>query len=447
MAWFSVLSAALIGWSAAEEAAPGLEVVYAGRLSQTEAKSPALTFNYHVLVLSADGARADLAWSVEERGAGGWQWPERFGEFGAWAKSQKSTFRRPALLNEYDGTDYVVPLPAPLFEYRHELRADAVFREGQIEYTVIGDGMTAERACWRVEAVLPRGRRQTFAVEKSTGLLVSLQERLVQGRGVPFELQVELQSAKKRSAEEAARWNGAWKELLDLQTALARNLDRPRAELSQAQIETTQAALKTLPETLAGTPWAKLSDAMVRDLQQQSRRQVGVAGLEKKFVGGGLPEFTLKSMNGMDLHSEDWKDQVVVLHFWEYPGDKLTEPYGQVGYLDFLNDKRKKLGVRIIGVAVDERFNEPSKKNEALRSVRKLQQFMNLGYDLALDSGDAVGQLGDPRKLNAKLPLWIVVGADGKIAHYKSGLYDMQPDEGLRALDEAILEAVKQRPR
>src|SRR5262249_34438941 len=158
-----------------------------------------------------------------------------------------------------------------------------------------------------------------------------------------------------------------------------------------------------------------------------------------------FPEITLRGLDGSEIESTDWKGQIVVLHFWEYLGDKLSEPYGQVAYLDFLNDKRKKLGVKVIGVAVDSRFTDPAQKAVAIRSVRKLQQFMHLAYDLVTDDGSALADLGDPRKLNSKLPLWIVVGADGKIAHYKSGLYDIQPDEGLKQLDEVVLQEVKKR--
>jgi peroxiredoxin len=434
-------------FGAAEEIAPGLELVYSGKLTQPEEKSPAKSFSYHAVILAATDDRMDVAWQVEERGGGGWQWPERFGEFGVLAKSQKSEHRRTALLHEYDGTDYAVALPSPVFEYRDKLQADAQFREGQVEYTVTGTGEVSGRECFRVEAALPRSRRQTLAIEKASGLLVSLNERLFLGQGVSFELQLELQSAKTRSAEELASWNAGWSKLLELQTKLARNIDRPRADLSPAQFETAQAAAKTLPQALEGTPWEKLAGLITRDLQQQSRRLSGVAGLEKKYVGQPFPEITLRAFDGEEIESADWKGQIVVLHFWEYPGDKLAEPYGQVGYLDFLYDKRKKLGVKVIGVAVDSRFTDPAQKSAALRSVRKLQQFMNLAYDLVSDDGAALSELGDPRKLNAKLPLWIVVGADGKIAHYKTGLYELQPDEGLKQLDEAVLEAVKKRPR
>ncbi len=435
------------GVAAAEEIAPGLELTYAGKLTQADEKAPAKSFSVHAVVLAVGEQRTDVAWQLEERGGGGWQWPERFGEIGALAKTQKPEHRRPALLHDYEGDNFVVALPTPIFEYRGQLKKDAAFREGQAEYTVTGDGETSGHDCWRVEATLPRSRRQTMAIEKTSGLLVSLDERLFLGRGVAFELHLELQAAKPHPAEDVARWTAGWTKLVELQSQLARNPERPQEELSAKQLELALASTKSLSTLVAGTPWEKFAGLITRDLQQQSRRQTGVAGLEKKFLGKELPEITLKSFNGDELESADWKGQVVVLHFWEYPGDKLSEPYGQIGYLDFLYDKRKKLGVKVIGVAVDSRFTDPAQKTAAIRSVRKIQQFMNLSYDLLLDDGSAVANLGDPRKLNAKLPLWIVVAADGTIAHYKTGLYDMQPDEGLKQLDDAVLEAVKKRPR
>ena len=46
-----------------------------------------------------------------------------------------------------------------------------------------------------------------------------------------------------------------------------------------------------------------------------------------------------------------------MLHFWEYRDQPLKEPYGQVGYLEFLFQKRKEEGVKVYGVAVDGRLN------------------------------------------------------------------------------------------
>ena len=80
----------------------------------------------------------------------------------------------------------------------------------------------------------------------------------------------------------------------------------------------------------------------------------------------------------------------------------------------------------------------------ALRSIRGLKEFMNLGYEITVDDGTLLGKLGDPRRLGAKLPLWVVLGPDGKIVHYHVGFYAIKPDEGLRQLDGIVVDLIKQ---
>jgi len=155
------------------------------------------------------------------------------------------------------------------------------------------------------------------------------------------------------------------------------------------------------------------------------------------------PEWNLTLSDGSKFSSDDAKDKVVVLHFWQYRGEPLNEPYGQIGYLDFLNNKRKKLGVRVIGINVDERFANPDQKNTAIRSMKKLLEFMNVGYEMATDDETTLSEFGDPRATGAPLPLWIVIGHDGKVVHHHTGFYDIKPDEGLKQLDEAVIEALR----
>src|SRR6202042_2516858 len=102
-------------------------------------------------------------------------------------------------------------------------------------------------------------------------------------------------------------------------------------------------------------------------------------------------------IDGTSISDTDLKDKVVVLHFWQYRGEPLTEPYGQVGYLDFLNSncKRRKLDVRVIGVNVDERFANPQQTGAATRSMKSLLEFMKLSYDMATDDGSILGDFGD----------------------------------------------------
>lgn len=183
--------------------------------------------------------------------------------------------------------------------------------------------------------------------------------------------------------------------------------------------------------------------AISRDLTQQRKRLDGVEGLQNKLVGHPCPSWTLKLSNGKTVTDADYKDKVLVLHFWQYRGEPLTEPYGQVGYLDFLYGKRKKLGVSVLGVNIDPRFANPQQAAAATRSMKTLLDFMRLGYDMATDDGTILTTFGDPRSLGAPLPLWIVVGHDGLVTHYHTGFYDIKPDEGLKQLDEAVVEALK----
>ena len=61
-----------------------------------------------------------------------------------------------------------------------------------------------------------------------------------------------------------------------------------------------------------------------------------------------------------------------------------------------------------------------------------------------IDDGTLLGKFGDPRRLDEKLPLWVVIGTDGKIAHYSTGFFNIKPDQGLKQLEAVIVDLVKQ---
>ena len=132
-----------------------------------------------------------------------------------------------------------------------------------------------------------------------------------------------------------------------------------------------------------------------------------------------------------------------MLHFWDYRDEPLKEPYGQVGYLDFMYQRRKPDGLRVYGVAVDGRLADEKTRPAAERSVKKLKAFMNLSYPVLLDSGSLVKQFGDPRLLGANLPLFVVVGRDGKIIHYHVGHHKVHQEQGLDELDRVVGEALE----
>ena len=135
------------------------------------------------------------------------------------------------------------------------------------------------------------------------------------------------------------------------------------------------------------------------------------------------------------------KDKVTILHFWAYRDTPLEEPYGQVGYLDFLLRKRGEKGVQILGVLVDEKIVDDGARRMAAASARKLKSFMNLSYDILMDDGTLLKKLGDPRPAGGKLPLFVVIGRDGRVVEYHAGLYDVKPEQGLAELDAVVTKA------
>jgi hypothetical protein len=57
---------------------------------------------------------------------------------------------------------------------------------------------------------------------------------------------------------------------------------------------------------------------------------------------------------------------------------------------------------------------------------------------MAYDDGALLKRLGDPRVAGGKLPLFVVVGKDGRVADYHAGLYDVKATEGLEELERIV---------
>ena len=428
----------------ATEVPLGTELQYAGSLSQKTKSGPveAKSFSIYAVTIAGENGASQIAWNMDERGGGGWAWPERFGLLAA-GSTDKAKSLPIRLLHMHEATQHPLPLRSPVFEFQDKLAADAAWTDGRHEYRVTRKRKVKDRDCWQIEVTSNIGRAQTLVVEAGSGILVSLDERVFMGMGDEFQLKFELQSQKTLASAEQSKSRAAFDALRELQLSISRTGEQKLVELTASQLKATQAAIGKIEKQAEGTAWSKLSAVVSKDLVQQQRRLEGVAGLEQKFVGQVAPQLKLKQANGSVIAETDLINKVVVLHFWEYRGDPLTEPYGQVGYLEFLNNKRKKLGAKVIGINVDPRFAETDKAGAAKRSLKKLQDFMNLDYDVAVDDGALLASFGDPRSLGSPLPLWVVIGHDGKVAHYHIGFYEIRPDEGLKQLDEAVVEALR----
>ena len=431
-------------WLTAIELPVGTSFQYSGTLSQQtksgEIEVKSLTLD--AVVVTAENGSTQLAFLIEERGGGAWAWPERFGllPLSAEAASANSSIR---ILYHHDDQQYPLPIRSPFFEFSDKLALQSSWTDGRREYVVTRKRNLKNRDGLQVEVSTNSGKSQTLVVETGSGILLSLDEKIVVGRGDELRLKMELSSQSQLSPADLARYQPAMDSLLALRSELGRTGEQKLVELTADQMKLVQKELPRIEKQAEGTPWSRLVATISRDLKQQQKRLDGVAGLQKLLVGHPAPDWSLKSVDDRVLSSSETKGKVVVLHFWQYRGETLVEPYGQIGYLDFLNNKRKKLGVKVIGINVDDRFAGSEQKGAAMRSMKKLIEFMNVGYEMAIDDGSALIGFGDPRTSGAPLPLWIVIGHDGNVSHCHTGLYDIKPDEGLKQLDDAIIDALR----
>jgi len=425
-----------------------------GRDAETTAE-PVKRFDLYCLATPQSEGGKDVAFVIDEHGGGGWPWPARFGRVTTDAKGHPAKIKM-RLLHEHNGTPYVLFVPFPYFEFADRLANDARWeapRESEFanqrdvapwKYRVAGSARVGGRDCWRVDVTNNFGPQESDWVEKSTGLVVKAERRIVIGRGETHSLRLVLDSSVPLSNEAFERANRPLPTLIRLQEDLKRPDDEKSPDLTEAQLGLAAAALKSLQSQADATPFEQLVAAIERDVNTQSRRTGDVDGLARRIVGKSAPAFQLKSTSGEIIPPEEYAGKIVLLHFWSYQGDPFPpEPYGQVGFLDYLYHRRNKLGVRVYGVAVDRRLADGAQSGSVLRSVKKLQEFMNLTYPIATDDGTILEKFGDPERIGAKLPLWVLIDPAGTVVEYKVGNYEIKADSGLSELDKKITTLIR----
>lgn len=430
--------------------AAAVELRYTGALSKSARaadETPVKRFILYCLVIrEADGGR-QLAFVLNERGGGGWPWPERFGSIALDSLFKQVSAGSPRLLYEYEGNPLSIPLPLPIPDYSASLKAGAKWMNGKEAWEVGSTQKVQDRNCWQVDVSTNFGRKRTLAIDAHSPLIVSLEERVFVGQGDEHVLSMQLESMKTLDAEQLARAAPVLAALLKLQSDMQRSENETRPDLTEAQIKVVADALPRLQKESADTPFSSLISAINKDIKGQLQRTDEVSKLAEKFVGKPAPKFLLTLTDKTEVPAESLRDKITVLHFWEYQGEPLVEPYGQVGYLEFLYNKRRKLGVQVYGIAVDARIAEQQSALVALKSIHKLKSFMNLDYGIAVDDGKLLAKFGDPTKYGAKLPLWVVIGPDGKVAHFHAGFYKINPDEGLRELDDLLVKMIREQKK
>jgi peroxiredoxin len=430
---------------AAVAAAPTTELAYNGTLSKLDRSGDRLQvkqFDVRFLVTAEDDNRSSIVFLTTEDGGAAVAWPERFGRITTRFEPPQIAGGPVQVLYRHDERPHLLSLPGPLFEHRAQLADGAEWSTDSVRYRVVGSQLIDERPHWDVEvASTGRGGTSLLLVDPDSGRIRSGSRRLSMGQGESFELAWRLESVRELTPEEADRAAAAAEGLLALQAALGREEAGADPALSPDQLKAAEDAIVALQQQAADTPFARLTTVIARDIQAQHDRAQSVAELSQKFVGQPAPDFALVGLDGQPIPPAARQGKTLVLHFWEYQDEPLEEPYGQIGYLDFLLNRHSADKLAVFGVAVDRRLRDPATAPQAARAARRLKSFMNLGYDIAADrDGKVLKAFGDPTRFDAPLPLWVVIAPDGKVVHYRTGYYEIDRDRGLAEIDAIVTE-------
>lgn len=420
----------------------GLELQYTGTVASTNRGAtgePVKNFSLHLIeTAKTDPAlAATYYFVVEERGSGRSPWPERFGITSTKENAEQSANNSARIMFRFGTEDYFISLPT--FQHFDQLIEDGNWVDKELTYKVVGSKKIGDSDCWQVLATDQVGRQHTWSINKENHQLVAAAKTFTVGRGDNFRLQIKLTS---QDVLDNAAYNQA-KKTIDILLKLQENLDRKPGntddDLSALQLKEVAAVIDDLKLTTPPKPYQQLIQIISRDLKSQQQRVSDVSQLASQFKKKPAPEFQITTLTGQTIDPlKQHPNSIVVLHFWKYRDTPLKEPYGQIGYLDFLYNKHKAAGVQVYGIAVNPRLADPTLAMAAKRSARKLREFMNLSYPIGLDSGELLKRFGDPRRVDAQLPLWVVIAPDGKIVEYHAGTYNINPVEGLKHLDLLI---------
>lgn len=424
----------------------GALLTYRGGVAQMQEDrtpgNPEKTFDLTLLLADIGGADARAYWRVDERGRGAWPWIERFGRLPVDAAWNAEAALLPSLLYDRGDGTTVIPIQLPMLAAPDALAAEATWEAHDWTYTVQKAAAIDGRDTWQVQVSNNYGPKRTVFREQAGPLVVALNEKVFMGMGQEYELQLKLVGIEQLDEAKTMATLASYDALLGLREKLNRPLRTEQNDWNDNELALLAEQLPEIEKALADPSLLKLVRTARKDLELQSGRANAVDKLSAEFEGQAVAPFAIEGLSREKLSEAELPGQVTVLHFWDYR-EPLEEPYGQVGYLDFLYHRHKDEGLKVYGVAVDGRLAEEETRGVALRGVRKLKSFMNLSYPVMLDAGALVKQFGDPRLIGAELPLFVVIGRDGTIAHYHVGFYEVDRNEGLKSLNAIVAEALK----
>jgi len=403
------------------------------------------TFELQLLVGSKTDNNRAVYWALSENLRGSWPWIDQIGQLQAGVLGQVTGGRQPTLFYDRgDGTS-TVGLLFPILKRGTAWKEGQIWTEGRLNYRVGELARAAGRDAWQVSVRSPIGPKRSLSVDAESSLIVSMTETVFIGPGRKHRLQMDLVKSRQLNEAQFQQSRESFTLLLKLRKQLGRTESRAKADWDAKQMTLINEQLTAAARLASDGPLEGIVRAARNDTRFQQSRSTSIKDLKAGLVGREVPRFTLAANRGEGISEADLAGSVTVLHFWGYRDTPLIEPYGQAGYLDFLFRRYKKAGLKVYGVSVDERLATAETRQKALRSSRKFSGFMNLSYRLLWDDGKVLTLFGDPQRLGAKLPLFVVIGADGKVLHYHVGAYEVDRNVGLLELDTLVKRALDNR--
>ena len=421
-------------------------LTYSGQMIGEKGDPVATTKRFTLAaVRDANDDGGSLHWIVVEDGRGSVPWPHSYGTSqwldGNGLNVQAATASRnnPQVLYINDDLKAFVAITLPQLADGQKLNQESIWKQGPVTYRVTERQTVNGQEAWRVLGFTNFGVKRTFWVNDQ-GFIIRLRENVTIGRGDRFDLEYDLKNVQNLEDDARLKVTTAFDVFNKFRTKV--DIERLEKEIvwDDEQLEAFRGDIDRLVSVAEETPLSAVARLAQADLKTQKGRSGGVATLMTRAIGKVVEEPGFELYRGDSYSDESLADGVTVLHFWEYRSSPLEQPYGQVGYLDFLYRKYKEQGVQVIGVVSNPLLEDPTERSRVRVNARKFASFMNLSFPIVADVKGYIGKIGDPRGAGAKLPLFIVLDDKGRIVHYKAGYYEVDRDLGLKSLDRVVKE-------
>lgn len=390
------------------------------------------SFEWTMLVPSRDVQPKKAYWLVDLRGEPHASWTTKLEEITFDENSEPLENMRPKLVIPNTGGDSVIDLVYPLVKFSESLAAGATWKSGDIEYLVEEREEREGRDAWKINVSDRLGWKRTIWWDENSKWVVALEERVFMNQGTEYLLEARLASLEELTPEELESASSVAGDLVEIRRQSISSSSGGADSGDRIPSEGREESTKRLDEISArpnAKPWANLAREVARESRNRAEKDQSIAQWTTRLLQTEIPAFDLETSSKERVSSVSLLGKVYVLHFWDYRDEPLKEPYGQVGYLEFLQENRR--GDDLIVCGVVEGGATPAQ-------VRRFRSFMNVSYSVAFDKDSLLDSLGDPRRLGAELPLFVVVGRDGKIAHVHAGYYEIDSKLGLKELNEAV---------